>query len=588
VVLSSATRVSVIIPARDAAPSLEATLTALAHQTAPAGSYEVIVVDDGSRDGTSRIAERFGEQVQVLRQPATGGFAARNRGAQEARAPLLAFTDADCIPSPTWLEHGVGRFDRNGEVDLLAGRIASSLGARPSLVALLDAAQNYEQERYASEGHAASGNLWVRRMVFERLGGFHTGVRRGGDTEFSTRAVAAGHAVVYANEVEVAHPPMSRGGLLVRRAYRDGREAGRRGSSLFAHRWRHGAYVPTASLDERLQRLGHPLGPLRLTGLILLKQVGLRLPLLVGNVVGLLSTRVGQATVPACPRDDVDPAGGTSAASGCPAVSVIVVALNAREHVLRCLQSLDLCAEADTLSYETIVVDDGSTDGTAAAVRERFPNTKLILKERNEGLVAGRNAAVKVARGRFVLMLDADTEVGAGAIETLKLALERSADVGLVGPRLIYPDGRLQHSCRRFPGLTLPWWRRSPLALLDKNPRVHRHHLMQDWTHGHERPVVWLAGAAQMWRRELAQQIGPYDIRVSSYGGEDLDWCLRVWRAGLAVNYVPEAEIVHVFQQVTRQRRYGRQSARALIDYYYLQWKHRGLRHDPRLREAQA
>lgn len=586
--MSSTIRVSVIIPARDASLSLGATLTALAQQTAPTESYEVIVVDDGSRDGTQRIAEGFGDEVRVIRQPARGGFAARNVGAREARAPVLAFTDADCVPSPTWIEHGVGRFDRDSDFDLLAGRIVSSLGERPSIAALLDAAQNYEQERYALEGHAASGNLWVRRAVFERLGGFHVGLRRGGDTEFSTRAVSAGHMVVYASEVQVAHPPIRHVRQLVRRAYRDGRETGRRGNSRLAHRWRHGAYVSTASLGERLNAVGHPVDRLRLTGVVLLKQFGLRLPLLVGNLVGLLSTRVPQEAVRISGAVDLGPARSTTATNRSPDVSIIVVALNAREHVLRCLQSLELTSGPDALSRETIVVDDGSTDGTAAAVRECFPNAKLIAKVRNEGLVAGRNTGVKVARGRFVLMLDADTEVRTGAVEALAMALERSADVGLVGPRLVYPDGRLQLSCRRFPALTLPWWRRSPLALLDDNPRVHRDHLMQDWSHDHERPVVWLAGAAQMWRRELAEQIGPYDVRVSSYGGEDLDWCLRVWRAGFAVHYVPEAEIVHVFQQLTRQRRYGRESARALVDYYYLQWKHRDLRQDPLLREAQA
>ncbi|MBA3326932.1 MAG: glycosyltransferase family 2 protein [Solirubrobacterales bacterium] len=267
-----------------------------------------------------------------------------------------------------------------------------------------------------------------------------------------------------------------------------------------------------------------------------------------------------------------------------PTVSVIVVALNARDDVVRCLSSL----RGTRLAHETIVVDDGSVDGTPAAVRSAFPEARLIAKSRNEGLVAGRNSAVDVARGRLVLMLDADTEVRPGAVEALAEVLDRAPSVGLVGPRLVYPDGRLQLSCRRFPTVSLPWWRRSPLALLDDNPRVNRHHLMQDWSHDHERPVVWVAGAAQMWRRELAEHLGPYDRRLSSYGGEDIDWCLRVWRAGLAVHYVPEAEVVHVFQRVTRRRKYRRESVRALRDYYYLQWKHRGLRRAPILREAQA
>jgi GT2 family glycosyltransferase len=266
-----------------------------------------------------------------------------------------------------------------------------------------------------------------------------------------------------------------------------------------------------------------------------------------------------------------------------PDVSVVIVAWRAREYALRCLDAL---RRHVGLRYEAIVVDDGSDDGTGDAVTKRFPDTKVIRKERNEGLTAGRNSALALVRGRCVLMLDADTEVRPGAVETLVDALDRRPKVGLVAPRLVYPNGELQLSCRRFPSLVLPLVRRGPLARINPDPAVHRRHLMKDFDHETARPVVWVAGAAQMWRADLPAAIGPYDARVSSYGGEDLDWCLRVWAAGLEVWYVPEAEVVHVWQRMTRRSLYGRQSVRALRDFYYLQWKHRHLRADPRLAEA--
>jgi GT2 family glycosyltransferase len=185
-------------------------------------------------------------------------------------------------------------------------------------------------------------------------------------------------------------------------------------------------------------------------------------------------------------------------------------------------------------------------------------------------------------------MLDADTEVRPGALPALATTLEENADVGLVGPRLVYPDGEIQLSCRRYPTLLLPFLRRGPYARLVADPARHNNHLMKDFDHASARPVVWVAGAAQMWRSDLPSLIGEYDRHVSSYGGEDFDWCARVWRAGLEVHYVPDAEIVHVWQKMTNRKPYGRQSMRALRDYYYLQWKHRGLRRDPRLREALA
>jgi N-acetylglucosaminyl-diphospho-decaprenol L-rhamnosyltransferase len=271
--------------------------------------------------------------------------------------------------------------------------------------------------------------------------------------------------------------------------------------------------------------------------------------------------------------------------SSAPEVSVVVVAWRARDEVLRCMQALEENAGVD---YEAVVVDDGSGDGMPEALAERFPGVRVLAKKQNEGLVAGRNSALPLVRGRFVLMLDSDTEVRPGAIGALAGVLDRNPNVGLVGPRLVFPDGELQLSSRRWPPLLIPFMRRGPYARLVPDPAAHRRHMMKDFDHASERPVVWVVGAAQMWRADLPERIGNYDASLSSYGGEDLDWCLRVWEAGLEVHYVPQAEIVHVFQQMTRRSLYGRKSFRALRDWYYLQWKHRALRHDPRLRAANS
>jgi GT2 family glycosyltransferase len=264
-------------------------------------------------------------------------------------------------------------------------------------------------------------------------------------------------------------------------------------------------------------------------------------------------------------------------------VSVVIVTWRARDKVLRCLDALERHAGID---HEVIVVDDGSADGTSEAVRAQFPEVSVLAQPHNRGLVAGRNAALPLRKGRFTLMLDADTEITPGALPTLVTALHDEPSVGIVAPKLAYPDGSLQLSCRRFPPLLLPFLRRGPYPRVNPDPRQHRIHLMKDFDHSHSRPVVWAIGAAQMWRSELTERMGIYDSRISSYGGEDLDWCLRAWAQGLAVRYVPTACIIHHFQQATRQSPYGRASFRALRDFYYLQLKHRRLRNDPLLRAA--
>ena len=256
-------------------------------------------------------------------------------------------------------------------------------------------------------------------------------------------------------------------------------------------------------------------------------------------------------------------------------VSVVIVAWRAREDVLRCLESLRAHVR---LSYEVIVVDDGSGDGTPEAVRERFPDAQVVAKTVNQGLAAGRNDALPLIAGARVLMLDADTEVRPGAVETLASVLDEHPEVGLVSPKLLFPDGSLQLSCRRYPPLALPFLRRGPYARLSSNPTPHRRHMMQDFDHAARRPVVWTIGAAQMYRSDLPARIGVYDDRISSYGGEDTDWCLRVLAGGLEVWYVPDAEVTHVYQQVTHQSRFGAKSRRQLRDFYYVQWKHRHMR----------
>ena len=263
-------------------------------------------------------------------------------------------------------------------------------------------------------------------------------------------------------------------------------------------------------------------------------------------------------------------------------VSVVIVSHRARDLVLGCLQSLRDHAGVD---YEAIVVDDGSGDGTSDAVRESYPEARLVEKPTSEGLAAGRNSSLPLVRGRKVLMLDSDTEVTPGAIPAMAAVLDRDTSIGLVGPKLIWPDGRYQPSSRRWPSLILPLVRRWPLARLMPEPGVHRRHMMFDFDHASERRVVTLMGAAQMWRADLPDLIGPYDEDVSSYGGEDQDWCLRVWEAGLEVVYAPQAVVIHDWQRVVHHSRpWDRDVRRAARDFYYLQWKHRRLRRDPRIR----
>ena len=198
--------VSVIVPARNAAGTIGETLAALARQDLRA-PYEVIVVDDGSDDGTVAVAERAGGTVRVVRSGARGPGPARNAGSAASRAPVLAFTDADCVPTPGWLRTGLASLSA---VDLVQGRVepdpAARLGPFDHTVWVVGESGLYE-----------TANLFVRRDLFERLGGFEDflGARIGKplaeDVWLGWRARRAGARTGFSEDALVHHAVLARG-----------------------------------------------------------------------------------------------------------------------------------------------------------------------------------------------------------------------------------------------------------------------------------------------------------------------------------------------------------------------------------------
>jgi glycosyltransferase involved in cell wall biosynthesis len=207
-------RVSVIVPARDAAATIGRTLTALADQDLP-DPYEVLVVDDGSRDATVAEAERAAGPVSVLREQGLGPGAARNRGAAAARGEILAFTDADCFPARGWLSAGVGALDGR---QLIQGPVRPDPDASRGP---FDRTLWVERET----GLYETANLFVQRELFERLGGFEAwlepavGKELAEDVWFGWRARRAGAQTGFCPEAFVHHAvfPRDAGGFVAER-----------------------------------------------------------------------------------------------------------------------------------------------------------------------------------------------------------------------------------------------------------------------------------------------------------------------------------------------------------------------------------
>lgn len=224
-------------------------------------------------------------------------------------------------------------------------------------------------------------------------------------------------------------------------------------------------------------------------------------------------------------------------------LSVVVVSWNVRELLLRCLASV-YAQLGDDREGEVFVVDNASGDGSAEAVATTFPRTNLIVNVENVGFVRANNQALARCRGRYVLLLNPDTVVGEGALARLVDAADADPRVAAAGPMLLYPDGAVQPSRRRFPTLGTALVESTVLQRLPIGAGLRRRFYVADRPHDEEQDVDWLVGACLLVRRAAIEQVGLLDERFFMYS-EELDWCRRLRQAGWRVRYVPTAKVVH-------------------------------------------
>jgi glycosyltransferase involved in cell wall biosynthesis len=199
--------ITVIIPVWNGERRISATLEAIARQTWPRSRFEVIVVDNGSTDGTAAIVKSF-PFVTLLSEPQPGSYRARNRALVEAQGEYVLFTDGDCVPAPDWIEQSVAAIGRFPDAGVYAGHVKLFREAKGDPFSVrYEELTAFNQRRNVEEfGFCVTANWLCRRDLMRSIGGFNQELLSGGDIDCSRRIAAAGHKMIYVPDMIVGHP----------------------------------------------------------------------------------------------------------------------------------------------------------------------------------------------------------------------------------------------------------------------------------------------------------------------------------------------------------------------------------------------
>ncbi|MCL4458610.1 MAG: glycosyltransferase family 2 protein [Chloroflexi bacterium] len=263
-------------------------------------------------------------------------------------------------------------------------------------------------------------------------------------------------------------------------------------------------------------------------------------------------------------------------------LSIVIVSWNVKDLLRACLRSVETEVRRSGLSVEVLVVDNASSDGSVAMVMAEFPWVKLIVNDTNVGFTRANNQASSQAQGDYLLLLNPDTELRVGSLSSMTEFMEKHRDVGVLGPQLLYGDGIIQSSRRRFPTLATALVESTILQRYMPNIGLLRRYYMTDTPDNEIQEVDWVVGACFMVRREALSQVGMLDERYYMYS-EELDWCYRIKQAGWHVVYFPLAKVIHheaksSEQDITLRNIYFHESKCRFFGKHYGRWQEVTLR----------
>lgn len=254
-------------------------------------------------------------------------------------------------------------------------------------------------------------------------------------------------------------------------------------------------------------------------------------------------------------------------------LSIIILNYNTRDLLERCLESIQK-SKRNGFIYETIVVDNASKDRSSEMVKKKFTWVKLIENPGNYGFTKGNNVGMKVSGGRYILLLNSDTEVSPETLMTMINFMDKNKDVGLATCRVELADGRLDPACHR--GFPTPWASFTYMTGLERvfpKSKIfgQYHQTFKDLNKPHE--IDAPTGAFSFVRREATEQVGNLDESYFMYG-EDLDWAYRIKKSGWQVWYSPETKVTHFKKQSGRSKEYTQEEKEEIKKIRKMTTKH--------------
>ena len=235
-------------------------------------------------------------------------------------------------------------------------------------------------------------------------------------------------------------------------------------------------------------------------------------------------------------------------------LSIVVVNYNVKNLLKKCLESIFKCQKY--IEFEVIVVDNNSKDYSQEMLKRDFPQAKLIENKRNVGFSRACNQGIKESQGRYILLLNPDTELTLGGFKKMIDFMDSKPEAGICGPKMIDQKGNIQFSCRLFPSyLTAISSSQSILNRVFPDNFLSQKYLLKEWDHSQIREVDWVSGSCLLAKREMLEKVGLLDERFYMYV-EDVDLCYRAKKSGFSVFYFPEVLVIHHVGKSTQKRKF--------------------------------